>query len=261
MKLMRLVKTLAYVLRNKGVSWTVREGFIYLFEKRAPTGADFDEEFGVDTAGDIHLWEFDIKSENAALGTIYQPTGAEDFERALQLLPNQFDPGRFIFIDLGCGKGKTLMLAARHGFKALQGVEFAPELIPIAAQNMRRWNVTNSEILCMDAAEYQFPNEPFVLYLFNPFQAEVLKKVVDALRAQPIRDFCVIYNNPRHSAVLREAGFLSPAGATQGLYPIETWRAPEFCAGAGAAPPAAAQLDLACAVNVQATGRRVRASG
>ncbi len=234
MKLQRLAKTLAYVLRNKGMSWTVREAVLYLIKRRKPTGADFDRKFGLDTAGDIHLWEFDIESENAALGTLYQPTGTKDFALALRLLPGELDPRRLVFVDLGCGKGKTLMLAARHGFKALKGVEFARELISVAEENMRRWDVTNGEILCMDAANYQFPDEPFVLYLFNPFQAEVLQKVVDNLRTHPMREFCLIYNNPRHSPVLRDAGFLSLAGATQGLYPIEMWRTPEFCARAQA---------------------------
>ena len=46
----------------------------------------------------------------------------------------------------------------------------------------------------MDASEFEFPNENLVIYLFNPFGAPVMEKVLDNLAAS-------LRRNPRHIIV------------------------------------------------------------
>ena len=79
------------------------------------------------------------------------------------------------FLDLGSGKGRTLLEAARYGFKRVIGVEYSAQLNAIALQNIERYRSKVPadvvlESLCLDAAEYVFRNDETLIYLFNPFR-------------------------------------------------------------------------------------------
>ena len=41
-------------------------------------------------------------------------------------------------VDLGCGKGRVMIVAAYFGFKQIAGVDFAKELCEEATSNMKR---------------------------------------------------------------------------------------------------------------------------
>jgi hypothetical protein len=62
-----------------------------------------------------------------------------------------------------------------------------------------------------DAREFVFPNEPTVLYLFNPFPEHVLREVLGNLRkslnSSP-RPVFVIYHNLVHEKVFVESEWL-----------------------------------------------------
>jgi hypothetical protein len=69
----------------------------------------------------------------------------------------------------------------------------------------------------LDARDYEFPNTPIVLYLFNPFPVYVMEKVIEnlkqSLRENP-REVYVIYNAPWERAVLDRSGFLEKYAET-----------------------------------------------
>ncbi len=80
----------------------------------------------------------------------------------------------FTFIDLGCGKGRVLLMASDYPFKRIIGVEFMPDLARAAQKNIAgysndRQQCRQIEAVCMDARDFQFPSGPLVVYLFNPF--------------------------------------------------------------------------------------------
>jgi len=52
-------------------------------------------------------------------------------------------------------------------------------------------------VACTDAAEYEFPQGPLIVYLYNPFDAAVMSPVAQKLRRHE-GDLWVIYVNPRH---------------------------------------------------------------
>ena len=55
------------------------------------------------------------------------------------------------------------------------------------------------ELVCEDATRYAFPDEPTVLYLYNPFTGSVARRFFEHLVATVearFRDLIVIYNNP-----------------------------------------------------------------
>ncbi len=39
-------------------------------------------------------------------------------------------------------------------------------------------------MVCLDACDFQFPADPLVVYLFNPFSEPVFVKVLENLRSQ-----------------------------------------------------------------------------
>jgi SAM-dependent methyltransferase len=138
----------------------------------------FDGTFHTETSAIVPLWRLKIPSSNAKFGTRYQTCDPSVFFSALRVVPE--DPRELVFIDLGCGKGRTLILAAQQGFKRVMGVEFSPQLAAIARENIRCVGVT-AEVLEMDACQFQPPDENLFIYLYNPFGDSVIAPVVKNL--------------------------------------------------------------------------------
>jgi SAM-dependent methyltransferase len=151
----------------------------------------------------------------AISGSPYQPTEPGIFADMLQLLQIRFD--EFTFIDIGSGKGRTLLMAAEAGFHHVIGVELLPELHKVALRNIAASGKGNIESVCLDAREYRFPPGPLVLYLFNPLPAAAISKLLENLRRsveQHPRKVNVIYHNPLFEDVLAGAPLLRKLRAT-----------------------------------------------
>lgn len=159
----------------------------------------FDLIHNVDTRCKVPLSDLQVVGKNKSSGHIYFPTLPKSMTAVFAHL-GDIDPTT-TFIDIGCGKGLTLLMAARHSFKKIIGVEFATELHRIAWQNIRRYRgrkrCSNIEVLCMDAADFQFPPGPLVIYFFNPFAKPVMEKVLSNLAASALdntREMTVIFD-------------------------------------------------------------------
>ncbi|MGA9882407.1 MAG: class I SAM-dependent methyltransferase [Candidatus Acidiferrales bacterium] len=100
------------------------------------------------------------------------------FNGALGLV--ELDPSGLCFVDLGCGKGRTLILAARRGFKRVIGVEFSPGLVAIARKNLKRTGL-DAEVVDEDAGQYRLPDDNLVIYMYNPFGSAVMITVIRSL--------------------------------------------------------------------------------
>jgi SAM-dependent methyltransferase len=104
----------------------------------------------------------------------------------------------FTFIDLGCGKGRVLLMASDYPFKRIIGVEFMPELHRAAQKNIAgysndRQRCRQIETLCMDARDFRFPLGPLVVYLFNPFSEPTFAQVLELLRRSLEQDPRLVY--------------------------------------------------------------------
>jgi hypothetical protein len=70
----------------------------------------------------------------------------------------------------------------------------------------------------MDAREFQFPDGPLVVYLFNPFSEATFVAVLENLRQsieQASRPVYVAYRFTEHENVLSEAGWLEKTAGTE----------------------------------------------
>ena len=142
---------------------------------RTSEPSDFDREFAVDTGGDFgdttYLSDLDIPSSNWIRGADYIPI---DPERLLGILSSvSLNYEDFVFIDLGSGKGRALLVALQFPFRRIVGVEFSPQLHEIAKRNIAAWRnptrkCTLIQSLCMNFGEFSFPPEPCLVYLFEP---------------------------------------------------------------------------------------------
>ncbi len=219
-----LISKIGYSLRKVGVKGTLRRIFISFHnEKRADA---FDLKHGTDTAGTIALWRLSVANKNAKLGFRYQPIQEDMFRSSINRL--KIDPASYVFIDLGCGKARTLILAAELGFAQVIGVEFARELADVAEKNLRILNIANGTIIHGDAAEYNFPDSNFVLYMHNPFMADVMSEVIHRLEnfcaKHPRRRIFVIYHHPLFADVIDRAPFLQRLAATDGVTKELIWK-------------------------------------
>ena len=95
----------------------------------------FDEQFGVDTGGLIFGRDLAHGEATAPEITGYAGVSVSRFELVLghwRTLAGETRIPEFAFADIGCGKGRALMLASRWPFREVWGVELDRSLAAIA---------------------------------------------------------------------------------------------------------------------------------
>jgi hypothetical protein len=164
-------------------------------------GQRFDAANGVTTEALIFLGELDPENVGPGIefATHYEATPVDDADRLLDASP--LAPEHSTFIDIGSGMGRVVLLASRRPFRQIVGVEISPALHQIARENSERWPPAERacrdiRLLRADAASFAFPGGDLVVYLYNPFRAEVLDPVLDNLLADPRRDIVLLYHTP-----------------------------------------------------------------
>jgi SAM-dependent methyltransferase len=182
---------------------------------------DYDWDHRVNTTSATLSWR------DRLLGVFhspYQPTEAELFHEMLEALREQThaDFRDFVFVDLGSGKGRTLLMASDYPFRRIVGVELLPALHQAARENLGKYRSTSQkcfalEAICGDAIEFSFPAEPIALYLFNPFPESGLRRMIanleQSLRDHP-RGVLVLYHNPLLESVLSTSAMFLKIGGT-----------------------------------------------
>jgi len=182
----------------------------------------FDANRGTDTSEDVPLWKLHIAWPNAKFGTRYQAAEEREIKASVRFLDE--DLTQFTFVDLGCGKGRTLLVAAEMGFKQAIGVEFAPELVAIARANLEKTGTQNARVVESDAADFEFPPGKLVVFLYNPFGEPVMRPVIANLARAARDDLYVVYQMPKCAALFDQAGFLENIGGPPGFGKIRVWR-------------------------------------
>lgn len=173
---------------------------------------DYDWEHRVNTTSGTVQWR------ERLLGVFlspYQPTNPAEFQEMMAALP--IDLSEFTFIDLGSGKGRTLLMASEYSFRSVLGLEIVPELHRAAELNIREYRsgtqlCSNMESICADATNFTFPSGPLVLYLFNPFPENGLRQTLSNLgqrqESTEAAPLWVIYHNPILRHVFADSRFL-----------------------------------------------------
>lgn len=171
----------------------------------------FDLRYGVDTSG--LLWGESLQSVQAGdaafWATGYYGISPSTFEAALRSLGLNWK--QFSFVDIGCGKGRALLLALRFPFQQVLGVELSAPLVAAANRNLELfqpdWRLASTPARAMlgDATTFAVPGGPLLVFLYHPFAAPVMKRFLDhmvnALRAEP-REIVLLYANPELASLV-----------------------------------------------------------
>jgi len=187
---------LGHLVRTLGVAKTCGTLVSALDDKYFKT---FDRRYGVRTCGYVTLDQTGFTRERLRDATNYSPTNGWAVRRMLRLWQ---PPHEARFADLGCGMGRTCLLAAEYGFASVTGVELAPELCAIARDNLARcrWPAgRRSDVVIRheDALDYCAGTEDDVFYMFRPFSGDFLRRILDRLGARARarqRELTVIYS-------------------------------------------------------------------
>ena len=198
----------------KNIWWLLRDNLVPSRRKRRRQEREFDRQYGIDTNSIIQVADLAISGEAGTSANYYEPTPAGALESILRDLP--IANGEFTFIDVGSGMGRAVFVALGFPFRCAMGVEISSKLHEIALDNLGRYR--NPQRRCQDcrfvlgdATTFEWPDEPLVLYLYSPFGAEIMEKVLNNLGQwleKRGRELYVIYYNPDHKTLLDNCGFL-----------------------------------------------------
>lgn len=175
-----------------------------------------EKKYKIKTTGADELKSLEKKGIDISNATLYMPASYD----VLDLVFQQLKPlSNSHFIDIGCGKGRALCVAAHNGFRKLTGIDFYPALCRQAEANLEitKPQVSKLEykVICNDAFFYEIPTDADHIFMFNPFNEIIMSGVVENIlksQKKKPRKITLIYLNTTHKNLFTNAGFK------------ETWR-------------------------------------
>ncbi len=110
--------------------------------------------------------------------------------------------GNEVFVDVGCGEGRVLTyLHSKKFCGELIGIELDPDVATTASS--RAANCTNIRILAGDFRNYkEVIKGATAIYLFNPFNASVLKTFIELIESCVDHQLILYYCNDVHRHIL-----------------------------------------------------------
>ena len=155
-----------------------------------------DWRLGVDTRKIVRLPLHNKTTCFAAESTDY--SSAKEIFTRLNVQEND------VFLDIGAGTGRAVIIAATYPFRQVIGVELSADLSVIAKKNLvkaaKRLKCRDVRIVRENASHYIIPPEVTVVYFFSPFGEELIRQVLTNIEkslSQNPRNLTVVYCNPR----------------------------------------------------------------
>lgn len=170
-----------------------------------------EKKYGIHTSGADELKSLENLGVDISHATIYMPASYSLLEELLILpLLKKYN----YFVDIGCGKGRAICVAAHFGFKKLLGLELSKNLCKIAKENIaetkKLFPQLEAKIINNDAYYFEIETDMDCLFMFNPFDEFVMEAVMENVKislAKKDRPMAIIYLNNLHEHPLLMAGF------------------------------------------------------
>lgn len=199
----------------------------------------FDVLHGIDTEGLLYAEDLSTGHAHDRHNEGYYATAPSLFEGAMACWRQTLsDCGveDYVFVDLGCGKGRVLLLASEWPFQAIHGMELSQDLARDARRNLRKWlrrprACRRITVECDDVLRIQLPEDPVILYLFNSFAAEVLGPLMAKLAAAASRRSApidLIYVHPDHDPLVAATRGVERLGSAEVRFSEEDAAADAF---------------------------------
>jgi SAM-dependent methyltransferase len=126
------------------------------------------------------------------------------------------------FLDIGCGLGRSLVVANEVGFTDLHGIDISDNLISRCRNNMSKLGISAS-LRSIDVADFDVPTGKLAIYLFNPFGEDRMADLASRLICRE-DETLVIYHNPKHSGCFKKQNIIKKHTWNHfGLYREETF--------------------------------------
>jgi SAM-dependent methyltransferase len=170
-----------------------------------------EEKYGIDCIGIDTLRNLKKQGIDTGHSNLYMPVPyniLEHFFEAVQLTNFKH------FLDIGCGKGRAMCVAAHYGVKKITGVDFSKQLINEAQNNVdivqNKFPKAKFALVNNDAFYYKIPASVDCIFLFNPFDqvimSGVVHNIIKSLKQKP-RKLSIIYINPEYAQLFTAIGF------------------------------------------------------
>jgi hypothetical protein len=175
----------------------------------------FDAVHGVDTQP-WSLADSRLPSESVGEAINYEPAHTGVLHHMFRSLPFRHED--YHLVDLGSGKGRTLLVGAEYPFKAITGVELSERSAQIARDNISR-NTHRAdtkcpavEVHCENAVDFKVPEGNLLVTMYNPFFGQTFQQCVEHLHhaavAEPARKIWLAYINPwLGESTLEQSGY------------------------------------------------------
>lgn len=173
----------------------------------------FDFYYRVETRQMIEPSEMDINKADLKDTKRYQGSHVRILRKAFREI--DIDLSGYHFIDLGSGKGLAMFIASLYGVKKCIGIEIARKIQEICKKNSdtfcRRTGIDREKIELFqgNALDYKISTSNNLIYLFNPFNLNIVERVVAKLKNSsltPGMDI-ILSLNPRSDVILNSAGY------------------------------------------------------
>jgi SAM-dependent methyltransferase len=172
-----------------------------------------DRIYGIDTSGYVPVENLHPDRSLHSLIIAYVGSQPSIVRRAISALGDIRD---YVFIDLGCGKGRVTAVASEFPFRAVIGVELSAALAATARANAAivarqfpdrpKINIAGANVV-----DFPLPAARVVFFNYHAFGAELIANIVAkceaALASGELPHMFFVYYNPVHS----EAFDASPA--------------------------------------------------
>ena len=143
----------------------------------------FDRRFGTETSGSVETTDLgiaDAATQSRAIRYLPSPAPVTRW-----MLRNAgIDPAQYSFVDMGCGKGRVLLLASELPFRKVLGVDISAGLCAIARRNasvFKPGSRSNIEVLNADATQLDLPDTNLLIHMYHPFDPELTIRVFERL--------------------------------------------------------------------------------
>jgi phosphohistidine swiveling domain-containing protein/SAM-dependent methyltransferase len=193
----------------------------------------FDDRHGTDTAGSVEPAQLGIEDHGSLEAAIlYLPSPLRVTRWMLDRVA--MEPTTTTFVDLGCGKGRVVLVAAQHAFRRVIGIELSSDLVATARANVGRYRpppdlLAPIEIVHADVTTADLPDGDLLVHLYHPFETSVTESFLRRLEpSAPSRRITVAYLAyteavPRVRAVFERFGWLREARYEQSVRGHYNW--------------------------------------
>lgn len=170
-----------------------------------------EKKYGIQTTGADELKSLEKKGIETDHSTIYMPASYDLMEEIFEQIKSRRHKH---FLDIGCGKGRVLCVAAHNGFNKVTGIDFSKEFCIAAEANLvitkQKFPTLQYKVVNNDAFYFEIPNDVDCIFMFNPFDDVILngvaENILESFEINP-RTITLIYVNPMYKEELLDVGF------------------------------------------------------